>query len=134
MMIIDCHGHYTIAPEPHQQFRNAQLAWLDDPSSPKPVPTMISDDQIRETIEPNQLRLQQERGIDMALFSPRASAMAHHLGDGPAALAWAPPATMQTESLRGQAFLRTESRRGQTFLRTESLRGQAFLRRRHDKK
>ena len=88
-MIIDCHGHYTTAPEPHQQFREAQLAWLDDPSPPEPTPAAISDDQIRESIESSQLRLQRERGIDLALFSPRASAMAHHLGDGPAALAWA---------------------------------------------
>jgi 4-oxalmesaconate hydratase len=88
-MIIDCHGHYTIAPEPHRQFREAQLAWLDDPSLPEPTPGAISDDQIRETIEPNQLRLQQERGIDLALFSPRASAMAHHLGDERTSFAWA---------------------------------------------
>ena len=88
-MIIDCHGHYTKVPEAHQQFREAQLAWLDDPSPPEPVPGAISDDQIRETIEPNQLRLQRERGIDLALFSPRASAMAHHLGDERSSFAWA---------------------------------------------
>jgi len=88
-MIIDCHGHYTKVPEAHQQFREAQLAWLDDPSPPEPVPAAISDDQIRETIEPNQLRLQRERGIDLALFSPRASAMAHHLGDERSSFAWA---------------------------------------------
>ena len=88
-MIIDCHGHYTVAPEPHRQFRETQLTWLDDPSLPEPVPTSISDDQIRETIEPNQLRLQRERGIDLALFSPRASAMAHHLGDERTAIPWA---------------------------------------------
>ena len=88
-MIIDCHGHYTTAPESHQQFRKAQLAWLEDSSLPEPVPTAFSDDQIRETIEPNQLRLQRERGIDLALFSPRASAMAHHLGDESTSLPWA---------------------------------------------
>ena len=88
-MIIDCHGHYTKVPEAHQQFRGAQLAWLDDPSLPEPISTAISDDQIRETIEPNQLRLQRERGIDLALFSPRASAMAHHLGDERSSFAWA---------------------------------------------
>ncbi len=88
-MIIECHGHYTIAPKPHQQFREAQLAWLDDPSPPEPVPAAISDDQIRETIDPNHLRLQRERGIDLALFSPRASAMAHHLGDERSSFAWA---------------------------------------------
>ena len=88
-MIIDCHGHYTIAPAPHQQFREAQLAWLDDSSRPEPAPAAISDDQIRETIEPNQLRLQRERGIDLAIFSPRASAMAHHLGNERTSIAWA---------------------------------------------
>ncbi len=88
-MIIDCHGHYTKVPEAHQQFREAQLAWLDDPSLPEPISAAISDDQIRETIEPNQLRLQRERGIDLALFSPRASAMAHHLGDERSSFAWA---------------------------------------------
>ena len=88
-MIIDCHGHYTKVPEAHQQFREAQLAWLDDPSLPEPISAAISDDQIRETIEPNQLRLQRERDIDLALFSPRASAMAHHLGDERSSFAWA---------------------------------------------
>ena len=33
MMIIDCHGHYTTAPDAHQKFRDQQLAWLDDPST-----------------------------------------------------------------------------------------------------
>ena len=44
------------------------------------IPT-ISDDEIRETLETNQLRLLRERGADMTIFSPRASAMAHHVGD-----------------------------------------------------
>ena len=25
MLIIDCHGHYTTAPDAHQQFRDKQL-------------------------------------------------------------------------------------------------------------
>ena len=25
-LIIDCHGHYTTAPEPHNQWREAQKA------------------------------------------------------------------------------------------------------------
>ncbi|MBY0374305.1 MAG: hypothetical protein K2Q23_09945, partial [Bryobacteraceae bacterium] len=41
----------------------------------------ISDDEIRQTIEANQLRLIRERGADMTIFSPRASAMAPHVGD-----------------------------------------------------
>jgi hypothetical protein len=31
----------------------------------------ISDDEIRETIEANQLRLIKERGADMTIFAPR---------------------------------------------------------------
>jgi 4-oxalmesaconate hydratase len=88
MLIIDCHGHYTTAPEPHQAFRKAQLKHFDDPSQPAPSPARISDDQIRESIEQNQLRLQKERGADMTLFSPRASAMAHHQGDSRISAAW----------------------------------------------
>jgi 4-oxalmesaconate hydratase len=44
-----------------------------DPATTVP-PAKISDEQIRETIESNQLRLQKDRGADMTLFSPRASA------------------------------------------------------------
>jgi 4-oxalmesaconate hydratase len=89
MLIIDCHGHYTTAPAAHQQFREAQLACLVDPTLPAPVPTRPSDDEIRESLERNQLRLQRERGADITLFSPRASAMAHHQGDEAVSLAWA---------------------------------------------
>lgn len=88
MLIIDCHGHYTTAPEPHQAFRKAQLAHFESPSLPAPSRARISDDQIRESIEPNQLRLQRERGADLTLFSPRASAMAHHQGDGEVSETW----------------------------------------------
>ena len=58
-MIIDCHGHYTTAPAAHQKFRDAQIAALKDPTAPAAEPGAISDDEIRETIEKNQLRLQQ---------------------------------------------------------------------------
>jgi len=87
-MIIDCHGHYTTAPEPHNRYREQQLAHFRDPSSPPPADAKISDDEIRESIEKNQLRLIQERGADMTIFSPRASAMAHHLGDEQVSIEW----------------------------------------------
>lgn len=87
-MIIDCHGHYTTAPAAHQKFRDAQLARLKDGTLPVPQPAKISDDEIRETIESNQLKLQRERGADLTLFSPRASAMAHHVGDEATSRAW----------------------------------------------
>jgi 4-oxalmesaconate hydratase len=87
-VIIDCHGHYTTAPEPHQKFREAQLMRIKDSTLPAATPVHISDDEIRESIETNQLRLQRERGADLTLFSPRASAMGHHVGDEPVSLAW----------------------------------------------
>ena len=87
-MIIDCHGHYTTAPDPHQDYRAAQIARLQDPSLPEPQSAVISDDQIRESIELNQLKLLRERGADMTIFSPRASTMAHHVGDEQVSQAW----------------------------------------------
>ena len=88
MLIIDCHGHYTTAPEPHQKFREAQLVRIKDSTLQAPVPAKASDDEIRESIETNQLRLQRERRADITLFSPRASAMGHHIGDESVSLAW----------------------------------------------
>jgi 4-oxalmesaconate hydratase len=88
-MIIDIHGHYTTTPPEHQAFRDAQLARLADPAAPAPVPARISDDQIRESIERNQLAVLRERGGDVMLFSPRASGMEHHVPDAPTAQAWA---------------------------------------------
>jgi 4-oxalmesaconate hydratase len=89
MLIIDCHGHYTTAPEPHQKFREAQLAWAANPTGAAPKPGFISDDQIRESIEGAQLKLQRERGADVTIFSPRASAMAHHEGNEQVSQDWA---------------------------------------------
>ena len=52
-MIIDAHGHYTTVPAAHRDFRTRQLAWLSDPSGPRPVEDPIGDDEIRESIEDN---------------------------------------------------------------------------------
>ena len=41
----------------------------------------VSDDEIRESLEGAQLRLQAERGTDLVIFSPRASWMGHHIGN-----------------------------------------------------
>ena len=87
-MIIDCHGHYTVLPKPHDQWREEQKAAFKS-GAPCPSYPAISDDQIRETIETNQLRLIKERGADMTIFSPRASAMAPHVGDQSVAVKWA---------------------------------------------
>ena len=88
MLIIDCHGHYTTAPAGLQAFRDAQLARIKDPFLPEAVMPAVSDDAIRESIEKNQLKLQRERGADVTIFSPRASAMAHHVGDEAVSTAW----------------------------------------------
>ena len=36
-MIIDCHGHYTTAPKALEQWRNQQIAAIQDPAL-KPNP------------------------------------------------------------------------------------------------
>ena len=41
----------------------------------------ICDDEIRDSLEGAQLRLQRERGTDLTIFSPRASWMGHHIGN-----------------------------------------------------
>jgi 4-oxalmesaconate hydratase len=87
-MIIDCHGHYTTAPPDLQSFRDAQIANFEDAAKPAPRLAAISDDAIRETIEKNQLRALKERGADMTIFSPKASAMAHHIGDEAVSITW----------------------------------------------
>lgn len=87
-MIIDCHGHYTTAPAAHSDWREAQKRAFAAGEAPPPDPA-ISNDEIRETLEANQLRLLRERGADLTIFSPRASAMAHHVGDGHVSAAWA---------------------------------------------
>ena len=86
-MIIDCHGHYTTAPEAHTAWREKQKQAFAEGRSAPDYPT-ISDDEIREGIEQNQLRLLTERGADMTIFSPRASAMGHHVGDESLSIAW----------------------------------------------
>src|SRR5688572_30486924 len=88
-MIIDCHGHYTTAPQELKTYRDAQIAALKDPSPPATKGSIkISDDQIRESLDNAQLKLQRERGTDVTTFSPRASAMAHHSGDATTSLHW----------------------------------------------
>jgi 4-oxalmesaconate hydratase len=89
-VIVDIHGHYTTTPVELGAYRDALQARLAGgatgglPSSPA-----ISDAEIRDSIEGNQLRVQRERGIDLTVFSPRASWMGHHVTDVATAIAWA---------------------------------------------
>jgi 4-oxalmesaconate hydratase len=83
-VIIDCHGHYTTAPAQLQQFRDAQLA-----GEAAPTLAPISDDELADSVEGNQLRILRERGGDLMIFSPKASGMEHHVPDPATAVAWA---------------------------------------------
>ncbi len=81
-MIIDCHGHYTTAPEALKTYRAEQVAGIGDPDfKPLPFGPSIGDDEIRESVEGAQLKLQRERGTDLTIFSPRAAGMAHQDGN-----------------------------------------------------
>jgi 4-oxalmesaconate hydratase len=86
-MIIDCHGHYTTAPKGLEGWRASQVEALAA-STPSPRRPDISDDELRESLEKAQLRLQRERGTDLTLFSPRAMAMSHHIGTADTSLEW----------------------------------------------
>ena len=88
-MIIDCHGHYTTAPKALEAYRQGQIAGLTDASQRPSKAPSITDDQIRESLEGAQLKLQRERGTDLTIFSPRAAGMGHHIGDASTSLAWA---------------------------------------------
>lgn len=89
-MIIDCHGHYTTTPKELGDFRDQQKADLKrNPQHQAHKGALsISDDQLRESVEGAQLKLQRERGTDVTIFSPRASWMGHHLGNASTSKAW----------------------------------------------
>ena len=77
-MVIDAHGHYTTVPAGLRVFRALQISQMGRPVK---KPAAISDDEIRASLEKGQVRLLDERGIDVMLFSPMASAMGHHFGN-----------------------------------------------------
>lgn len=88
-MIIDCHAHYTSEPKAWHDFRAKMVAALESGNAlPSSAESIISDDEIRAGLEPVQIAFQRERGIDRTIFSARASAMGHHLGNFAANLAW----------------------------------------------
>jgi len=90
-MIIDCHGHYTTSPKQLDDYRRLQLAGCGCNTAgvsqmvPRPI---ISDDELRESLETAQLRIQRERGTDLTIFSPRAIGMGHHLGNAQTSAEW----------------------------------------------
>jgi 4-oxalmesaconate hydratase len=84
-MIIDCHGHYTTVPAGLRVFRALQISLM---GKPKKGPVAISDDEIRTSLAKGQVKLLDERGIDVMLFSPMASAMGHHFGNALVSRHW----------------------------------------------
>jgi 4-oxalmesaconate hydratase len=82
-MIIDSHGHYTTTPPGVARWRDAQVAAVS--ANPRYVGEKgvldVTDEEIRQSIENGQLAFQRERGADLTIFSPRASWMAHHIGN-----------------------------------------------------
>jgi 4-oxalmesaconate hydratase len=76
-MLIDAHGHYTTVPAGLRVFRALQISQMGKPSKRG---VNISDDEIRTSLEKGQLKVMDERGIDVMLLSPMASAMGHHFG------------------------------------------------------
>jgi len=83
-VIIDCHGHYTTAPQALWDWRKAQVS---EPSNFSRK-LRISDQEIRDSLEGAQLKLQRERGADLTFFSPRAGSMEHHVGDARTSADW----------------------------------------------
>ena len=84
-MIIDAHGHYTTVPPGMRVFRALQISNMGRPTRGA---VSISDDEIRSSLEKGQIRLLDERGIDVMLFSPMASAMGHHFGNAKVSRYW----------------------------------------------
>ncbi len=82
-MIVDCHGHYTTAPQALWDWRKRQVGEKNFAD-----PLKISDQEIRDSLEGAQLKLQRERGSDVTFFSPRAGSMEHHVGDAKISAAW----------------------------------------------
>lgn len=89
-LIIDCHGHYTTAPDALGDYREQQKADLKANPSFKHAKGSIdiSDDELRDSLEGAQLKLQKERGTDLTIFSPRASWMGHHVGNQSTSRFW----------------------------------------------
>jgi 4-oxalmesaconate hydratase len=84
-MIIDAHGHYTTVPPGMRVFRALQISNMGRPTKGT---VSITDDEIRVSLEKGQIRLLDERGIDVMIFSPMASAMGHHFGNAKVSRYW----------------------------------------------
>lgn len=83
-MIIDVHGHYTMAPPALDAYRGRQLSRMNK----REAATLRFDaEEVRASLVPY-VRQLDDRGIDIVLLSPRASGMGHEIGDESASRAW----------------------------------------------
>ena len=88
-LVIDCHGHYTTEPPAMLDWRKRQIDAINDPAqSPAPSSLTVSDDEVQASVTDRQVKLQTARGISLALFSPRAGGMGHHIGNARTSLDW----------------------------------------------
>ena len=89
-MIIDCHGHYTTAPRQLDEYLSLQIANCGcNNNKLQLLPPSITDEELRESLEKNQLRIQRELGTDMTIFSSKAAGMGRHLGNEQTSREWA---------------------------------------------
>ena len=90
-MIIDIHGHYTTAPSALGAWRDRQIAAIASPRGRSRTSRRCASatTNMRETSRPTSCKLMHERGSDLTVFSPRASFMAHHIGDFDVSETWA---------------------------------------------
>ena len=88
--VIDVHGHYTTYPPQVAEWRSRQVrAFENGEPLPDPEDLVVTDDELVESVATHQLAGMDARGIDVTLFSPRASRMAHHVGNLEVSTAWA---------------------------------------------
>ena len=84
-MVIDVHNHFTTSPAPLRAYRQAMLK----EEHPQPFDTsVISDDDIRNAVLPQQIKHMADKGIDHLVFSPTAGAMGHPDGSPLHSLYW----------------------------------------------
>ena len=88
MLVIDCHGHYTTAPEGHQQFGRRNCCDSKTPLC-RLRHRQHRGDEIASRSKRTSSNCFASRGADLTVFSPRASAMAHHVGDAATSREWA---------------------------------------------
>jgi 4-oxalmesaconate hydratase len=86
---VDCHVHFTSVPPALKQWRNRQIAEIEQHGRHLPASELeISDDELAQALSDGPVALQARHGIDLALLSPIAGLMAHHYGDQETSAVW----------------------------------------------